>query len=110
VVDLAGAQYTVGGGNYFELSCFGPDGVEGFGGQFWGLGDWRGVGECLRRGCDGGAAQGCGFGINFLDTADVYGHGRSERHIAQLKRERKEEIIVATQSRAEAGEADGRGL
>jgi len=37
-------------------------------------------------------------GINFLDTADVYGHGRSERHIAQLKRERKEEIIVATKA------------
>lgn len=35
-------------------------------------------------------------GINFIDTADVYGAGRSERHIAQLKRERKDEIIVAT--------------
>jgi aryl-alcohol dehydrogenase-like predicted oxidoreductase len=35
-------------------------------------------------------------GINFLDTADVYGQGRSERHIAQLKKERKEEIVVAT--------------
>jgi aryl-alcohol dehydrogenase-like predicted oxidoreductase len=35
-------------------------------------------------------------GINFLDTADVYGGGRSERHIAQLKKERKDEIIVAT--------------
>ena len=35
-------------------------------------------------------------GINFLDTADVYGNGRSERHIAQLKKERKEEIVVAT--------------
>lgn len=38
-------------------------------------------------------------GINFLDTADVYGHGRSERHIAQLKKERSgEEIIVATKA------------
>ncbi len=35
-------------------------------------------------------------GINFLDTADVYGNGRSERHIAQLKKERKKEIVVAT--------------
>lgn len=35
-------------------------------------------------------------GINFLDTADVYGNGRSERHIAQLKKERKDEIVVAT--------------
>ncbi len=38
-------------------------------------------------------------GINFLDTADVYGNGRSERHIAQLKKERSgEEIIVATKA------------
>jgi aryl-alcohol dehydrogenase-like predicted oxidoreductase len=35
-------------------------------------------------------------GINFLDTADVYGDGRSHRLIAQLKKARKEEIIVAT--------------
>jgi aryl-alcohol dehydrogenase-like predicted oxidoreductase len=35
-------------------------------------------------------------GINFLDTADVYGDGRSHRLIAQLKKSRKEEIIVAT--------------
>ena len=37
-------------------------------------------------------------GINFLDTADVYGDGRSERLIAQLKKERKDEIIVATKA------------
>jgi aryl-alcohol dehydrogenase-like predicted oxidoreductase len=35
-------------------------------------------------------------GINFLDTADVYGDGRSHRLIAKLKKSRKEEIIVAT--------------
>jgi aryl-alcohol dehydrogenase-like predicted oxidoreductase len=35
-------------------------------------------------------------GINFLDTADVYGNGRSHRLIAELKKSRKEEIIVAT--------------
>jgi aryl-alcohol dehydrogenase-like predicted oxidoreductase len=39
-------------------------------------------------------------GVNFIDTADVYGGGRSERLIAQLKKERKnnEEIIVATKA------------
>jgi aryl-alcohol dehydrogenase-like predicted oxidoreductase len=39
-------------------------------------------------------------GVNFIDTADVYGGGRSERLIARLKKERKhnEEIIVATQA------------
>src|SRR5213083_3256383 len=37
-------------------------------------------------------------GINFIDTADVYGDGRSERLIAQLKKQRKDEIIVATKA------------
>ena len=37
-------------------------------------------------------------GVNFIDTADVYGTGRSERLIAQLKRDRKEEIVVATKA------------
>ena len=37
-------------------------------------------------------------GINFLDTADVYGNGRSERLIAQLKASRKEDIVVATKA------------
>jgi len=37
-------------------------------------------------------------GVNFIDTADVYGGGRSERLIAQLKKIRKEEIIVATKA------------
>ena len=42
------------------------------------------------------AAVDCG--VNFIDTADVYGMGRSERLVAQLKRERKDEIIVATKA------------
>jgi aryl-alcohol dehydrogenase-like predicted oxidoreductase len=37
-------------------------------------------------------------GVNFIDTADVYGDGRSEHLIAQLKKVRKEEIIVATKA------------
>src|SRR5262245_61147818 len=37
-------------------------------------------------------------GVNFIDTADVYGMGRSERLIAQLKRERKEAIVIATKA------------
>ena len=37
-------------------------------------------------------------GVNFIDTADVYGDGRSERLIAQLKKTRKDEIIVATKA------------
>lgn len=37
-------------------------------------------------------------GVNFIDTADVYGMGRSEKLVAQLRRERKENIIVATKA------------
>ena len=37
-------------------------------------------------------------GVNFIDTADVYGDGRSERLVAKLKKSRKEEIIVATKA------------
>ena len=38
------------------------------------------------------------LGVNFFDTADVYGDGRSEKLLAQLKKERKEEIIIATKA------------
>jgi len=37
-------------------------------------------------------------GVNFIDTADVYGDGRSERLIAQLKKDHKGEIVVATKA------------
>ena len=37
-------------------------------------------------------------GVNFIDTADVYGMGRSERLLAQLRRERSEPIVVATKA------------
>jgi aryl-alcohol dehydrogenase-like predicted oxidoreductase len=37
-------------------------------------------------------------GVNFFDTADVYGDGRSERLIGQLKKSCKQEIIVATKA------------
>lgn len=38
------------------------------------------------------------LGVNFIDTADVYGDGRSERLVAQLKRERRETIYIATKA------------
>ncbi len=38
------------------------------------------------------------LGVNFFDTADVYGGGRSERLLAQLKRQRKEQIHIATKA------------
>ena len=38
------------------------------------------------------------LGINFIDTADVYGDGRSERLIAELGRQRSEPFYVATKA------------
>ncbi len=38
------------------------------------------------------------LGVNFIDTADVYGDGRSERLIGQLRKERSETIYVATKA------------
>lgn len=38
------------------------------------------------------------LGVNFFDTADVYGDGRSERLLARLRRERSQEFYVATKA------------
>ncbi|HSI52817.1 aldo/keto reductase [Ideonella sp.] len=38
------------------------------------------------------------LGINFFDTADVYGDGHSERLIARLRQERSEPFYVATKA------------
>jgi aryl-alcohol dehydrogenase-like predicted oxidoreductase len=37
-------------------------------------------------------------GVNFFDTADVYGDGRSERLLAQLRKERRENFFIATKA------------
>ncbi len=37
-------------------------------------------------------------GVNFIDTADVYGDGRSERLIARVLKERSDRIYVATKA------------
>lgn len=38
------------------------------------------------------------LGVNFFDTADVYGDGRSERLLAKLRSSRSEQIFVATKA------------
>src|SRR5215217_6743357 len=59
-------------------------------------GDWGTVGEddayaAMNRAVD--------LGVNFLDTADVYGDGRSEKRIARLLRNRpNDDILVATKA------------
>jgi aryl-alcohol dehydrogenase-like predicted oxidoreductase len=70
-------------------------------GGTWGEVDDRQSLAALHRAVD--------LGVNFFDTADVYGDGRSEHLLARLKRERKEEIIVATKAgrRLDPHTADG---
>jgi aryl-alcohol dehydrogenase-like predicted oxidoreductase len=48
-------------------------------------------------------------GINFIDTADVYGDGRSERFVAKVLSETKTEVFVATKAgrRLQPHTADG---
>ena len=38
------------------------------------------------------------LGVNFFDTADVYGMGRSEGLLGRLRRERKEPFVIATKA------------
>jgi aryl-alcohol dehydrogenase-like predicted oxidoreductase len=49
------------------------------------------------------------LGVNFFDTADVYGDGRSEQLLGQLRRERGETIYIATKAgrRLDPHTADG---
>ena len=48
-------------------------------------------------------------GVNFFDTADVYGDGKSEKLLGRLKKERRETVFVATKAgrRVEEHTADG---
>ena len=59
-------------------------------GGSWGSVDDRDSLAALHRSID--------LGVNFIDTADVYGDGRSERLVAQLRKERPETIYVATKA------------
>jgi len=70
-------------------------------GGSWGAVDDRESIAALHRALD--------LGVNFIDTADVYGDGHSERLIAGVLKERGEKVIVATKAgrRLEPHTADG---
>jgi len=59
-------------------------------GSAWGKVDDKTSLSTLHRALD--------LGVNFFDTADVYGDGRSERLLGQLKKERKETFYIATKA------------
>lgn len=69
-------------------------GAWALGGQWGGQDDRESV-AALHRALDGG--------VNFIDTAQGYGDGRSERVIAEALRTRSEKVFVATKTPPAAG-------
>ena len=68
--------------------------VIGFGA--WAIGaDWGQADDDTSRAALRAAAA---SGVNFFDTADVYGDGRSERLVAELRKELSDPIFVATKA------------
>ena len=60
----------------------------------WGIGaDWGAVDDRESLAALHAAVD---AGVTFIDTADVYGDGRSERLVGRLLRERPEPLVVAT--------------
>lgn len=57
-------------------------------GGSWGSTDDKNAMDTLNRAVD--------LGVNFFDTADVYGGGRSEKLLGELRRDRKEPFYIAT--------------
>ncbi|MGD9695948.1 MAG: aldo/keto reductase [Thermoleophilia bacterium] len=74
------------GGTDLELSVIGL-GTWVFGGR-WGGAEDADSEAALHAGLDAG--------INWIDTADIYGQGRAERIVGKVVRERRDEVIVAT--------------
>lgn len=62
----------------------------------WAIGaDWGDVSELDAQNALNTAIDN---GVNFIDTADVYGMGRSEKIIGELSKTRKEKLIIATKA------------
>ena len=82
-------EYRPLGRTGWNISAIGF-GAWGIGGDAWGSTDDKASLAALHRAID--------LGVNFIDTADVYGNGHSEQLIAQVRKERSEQIIIATKT------------
>lgn len=93
-------EYRTLGRTGWEISAIGF-GAWAIGGAEWGGADDEESIRALHTAID--------EGVNFIDTADVYGDGRSERLVAQVRAERSEDLIVATKAgrRLDPHTADG---
>ncbi|HET8843397.1 MAG TPA: aldo/keto reductase [Ktedonobacteraceae bacterium] len=82
-------EYRALGRTGWNISAIGF-GAWGIGGDAWGKTDDRESLATLHRAID--------LGVTFIDTADVYGDGHSEQLIAQVRKARSEELIIATKA------------
>ncbi len=82
-------QYRTLGRTGWNISEIGF-GAWGIGGSDWGNTDDNASIAALHRAID--------LGVNFIDTADVYGDGHSEQLIAQVRKSRSEQLIIATKA------------
>src|SRR5881392_2389783 len=82
-------EYRTLGRTGWNISVIGF-GAWGIGGGDWGNTDDKTSLAALHRAID--------LGMNFIDTADVYGDGHSEQLIAQVRKTRSEQLIVATKA------------
>ena len=74
------------GGTDLDLSVIGL-GTWVFGGRWGGADDADSTAACHAA---------LDAGINWIDTADIYGQGRAERIVGRVVRERRDEVVVAT--------------
>lgn len=61
--------------------------------SFWGFDTYGGYGEDEIRKAYQGIVD---SGLNFIDTAEVYGRGKSEKFLADFQRETKTDVKIAT--------------
>lgn len=81
--------------------CFG---CEPLGGTDWGEIDVDAIADAIARALE--------LGIDFFDTADVYGLGLSEERLAAILGSRRHDVLIATKGglRWDAGAGDGRAI
>ena len=82
-------EYREFGRTGWKISTIGF-GAWGIGGDAWGTTDDEVSRASLHKAID--------LGVNFIDTADVYGDGHSEQLIAQVRKTRSEQLIIATKA------------
>ena len=82
-------QYRLLGRTGWDVSEMGF-GAWGIGGDAWGKTDDTDAIAALHKAIE--------LGVNFIDTADVYGDGHSEQLIAQVRKQHSEKLIIATKA------------